>query len=259
VPGANNLPPSNARVYNALCLGGQELKMLARFSGQLAKPARLAESTERRISRQLRKIGPLLVLVSAAATLTAQVQPRRAGAITALRASTVVNHKGIPSLQGKPVNPGDQVFWEDRLRTDKKGRARITLDDKSMLSLGSDSELIIEQHDAQSQRTFLELLYGKIRCRVTQLTGGGKFQLQTPEAVAGVLGTDFGADSSVPGMTKFICLSGTVLIVPNDPTLSPMTCQAGNTVTVKTGAHPATQPATPEQLERWKHIAEPDQ
>jgi hypothetical protein len=59
-----------------------------------------------------------------------------------------------------------------------------------------------------------------------------------------VLGTDFGADSSVPGMTKFICLSGTVLIVPKDTTLSPMTCQAGNTVMVKTGAHPATQPAT---------------
>ena len=199
-------------------------------------------------------------MCSVAATLTAQVQPRRAGSVTALRPSTVVIHKGIPSLQGKPVNQGDGVFWEDRLRTDKKGRARITLDDHSMLSLGSDSELIIEQHDAQSQRTFLELLYGKIRCRVTQLTGGGKFQLQTPAAVAGVLGTDFGADSSVPGVTKFICLSGTVLIVPNDPALSPVTCQAGSTVTVKSGGAPAvTQPATPEQLELWKHIAEPDQ
>lgn len=233
--------------------------MLARFSGRLAKPARLDASGQQRIIRLLRGIGPLLVLCGAAATLAAQVQPRRAGSITALRPSTVVIHKGIPSLQGKPVNQGDEVFWEDRLRTDKKGRARITLDDHSMLSLGSDSELIIEQHDAQSQRTFLELLYGRIRCRVTQLTGGGKFQLQTPAAVAGVLGTDFGADSSVPGVTKFICLSGTVLIVPNDPALSPVTCEAGSTVTVKSGTSPVTEPATPEQLERWKHIAEPDQ
>jgi hypothetical protein len=41
--------------------------------------------------------------------------------------------------------------------------------------------------------------------------------------------------------------------------LPAVTCQAGSTVTVKSGEPPATQPATPEQLERWKHITEPDQ
>jgi hypothetical protein len=238
--------------------------MLARFSGRLAKPAHFPKSKAWRMSRLLRWIGPLLLLWSAAGTPTAQVPnpapSRRAGSVTALRPSTVVHHKGIPSLQGKPVNRGDEVLWEDRLRTDKKGRARVTLDDQSMLSLGSDSELIIEQHDAQSQQTFLELLYGKIRCRVTAITRGGKFQLRTPNAVAGVIGTDFGADSSVPGVTKFICISGTVLITPLDPALQAVTCSAGSTVTVKSGQPQApAQPLTPEQLERWQHIAEPEQ
>jgi ferric-dicitrate binding protein FerR (iron transport regulator) len=193
-----------------------------------------------------------------AVALSAQVQPRHAGSVTALRPSTVVNHKGIPSLQGEPVHQGDEVLWGDRLRTDKKGRARVTLDDRSMLSLGSDSELVIQQHDSESHQTFLELLYGKIRCRVTQITPSGRFQLRTPNAVAGVRGTDFGADSSVPGETKFICISGTVLVTPLDARLPAVECHGGMTVTVKQGTPASAQPATPEQLERWKHIAEPD-
>jgi ferric-dicitrate binding protein FerR (iron transport regulator) len=205
-----------------------------------------------------RIVSALLLAGVAAAQTAAHAPPQqRAGSVAALAPNASVYHQGVPSLQGQPLHRGDAVLWEDRVRTDKQGRTRLTLDDQSQLSLGSNSELVVRQHDAKSQQTYLELMFGKIRCRVAAITGNGKFILRTPDAAAGVVGTDFGADSSIPGQTKFICLSGVVQIVgagAQEATL----CTAGTTVTVKHGQPPQpAQPATPEVLERWQHIAEP--
>src|SRR5438045_8905842 len=49
------------------------------------------------------------------------------------------------------VNEG--VMWNDLLRTERAGRARVTLKDGSMLSLASNSELKVVQHDATAQQT----------------------------------------------------------------------------------------------------------
>ena len=66
------------------------------------------------------------------------------------------------------------------------------LDDGSILSVGSNSELRVLQHDAASQQTSLEMNAGRLRSKVVKITQpNGKFEVHTPNAVIGVIGTDF--------------------------------------------------------------------
>src|SRR5271170_5283820 len=100
----------------------------------------------------------------------------------------------IPSAtrNALPAKAKDEIDWNDLLKTAHSGRVRAGLTDGSILSVGSDSELRVVQHDATSQQTSLELNYGRVRNQVTDITkSGGKYELKTPNAVIGVIGTDF--------------------------------------------------------------------
>ena len=109
---------------------------------------------------------------------------QRAGQIQALIPAATRN--------AQPTKAQDEIDWNDLLKTAHSGRVRAGLTDGSILSVGSDSELRVMQHDATSQQTFLELDYGKVRNQVNAITkAGGKYELKTPNAVIGVIGTDF--------------------------------------------------------------------
>jgi len=135
-----------------------------------------------------------------------QAAGQRAGQIDALIPSASVNSQ---TAQVK-----EALQWNDLLATASNGRVRAGLTDGSLLSLGSNSELRIVQHDATSQQTSLEMDYGKVRSQVTKITKpGGKFQMTTPNAVIGVIGTDFyvGYEN---GSTTVICYQGRVSVTP---------------------------------------------
>jgi ferric-dicitrate binding protein FerR (iron transport regulator) len=84
------------------------------------------------------------------------------------------------------------IFWGDEIQSGATGRARLELGDGSILSLGSNTSLHVIQHDPASQQTQLDLLYGNLRSKVVKLTRpGSKFEIQTPIASAGIVGTDF--------------------------------------------------------------------
>jgi ferric-dicitrate binding protein FerR (iron transport regulator) len=84
------------------------------------------------------------------------------------------------------------VYWNDELQSSPSGRARVALNDGSLLNLGSNSVLKIVQHDAPSQQTALDLAMGRMRGRVMKLARpGSKFEVHTPVGVAGLVGTDF--------------------------------------------------------------------
>jgi hypothetical protein len=104
--------------------------------------------------------------------------------------------------------------WNDLLKTEHTGRVRAGLTDGSILSLGSDSELRIVQHDGASQQTSLELNFGKVRSEVVKITkSGGKFEMKTPNAVIGVIGTDFYVGYE-DNKTTVICYKGKVTVTP---------------------------------------------
>ena len=155
-----------------------------------------------------RVIAILLALVLSPLPTLAQgsSSSQPAGQITALVPQATRN--------GSVAKNKDDVMWNDVLRTEGGGRARIQLRDGSILSLGSNSELKVVQHDPASQQTELELNYGRVRSRVVQITKpGGKFQVKTPTAVAGVVGTDFITIYLANGHTQIIVFSGQVVLM----------------------------------------------
>jgi len=84
------------------------------------------------------------------------------------------------------------VDWQDLVNTQVNARARIALDDGSVLNVGSESSMKVVRHDAGAQQTELELTYGKLRTQAQKIAKpDGKFEVRTPAGVAGVVGTDF--------------------------------------------------------------------
>jgi hypothetical protein len=88
-----------------------------------------------------------------------------------------------------------EVQWQDQINTHASARARVLLDDGSVLNVGSDSSVRVIKHDTVAQQTELELTYGKLRSQAQKLAkGDGKFEVRTAAGVAGVVGTDFYID-----------------------------------------------------------------
>jgi ferric-dicitrate binding protein FerR (iron transport regulator) len=84
------------------------------------------------------------------------------------------------------------VDWQDTLNTQANARARVALDDGSVLNVGSDSSVKVSKHDAGTQQTDLEVGFGKMRSQAQKISKpGGKFEVHTSAGVAGVVGTDF--------------------------------------------------------------------
>ncbi len=108
----------------------------------------------------------------------------------------------------------DDLDWNDLLKTAASGRLRAGLDDGSILSVGSNSELRVLQHDAASQQTSLEMNAGRLRSKVVKITQpNGKFEVHTPNAVIGVIGTDFYVEYG-GNKTTVICYTGQVGVTP---------------------------------------------
>jgi ferric-dicitrate binding protein FerR (iron transport regulator) len=97
--------------------------------------------------------------------------------------------RGSNSLDGTEKTP---IYWKDVVNTMAGGRARMSLDDGSVLNLGSNSNMNVVKHDAGAQQTELTLGLGKMRVQAQKISHStGKFEVRTPAGVAGVIGTDF--------------------------------------------------------------------
>ena len=113
---------------------------------------------------------------------------QRAGEVSRIIPAVSISRAGKSiSASAKTV-----VDWQDVVNTQASARARIALDDGSVLNVGSDSSIKVVKHDGGAQQTELELTYGKIRSQAQKITKpDGKFEVKTPAGVAGVVGTDF--------------------------------------------------------------------
>lgn len=117
-----------------------------------------------------------------------QTAGQHAGKVSAMIPAVNVVRSG----QSMTATPEAPVFWEDTVATGHLARARVALDDGSVLNVGADSSLRVTKHDAASQQTDLELGFGRVRANaVKQTKPGASFQIRTPTGVAGVVGTDF--------------------------------------------------------------------
>ncbi|MGA8143220.1 MAG: FecR family protein [Candidatus Acidiferrales bacterium] len=137
--------------------------------------------------------------------VSAQVA-QSAGKITAV--VPIVNV--VRGAQQVSASTSQQVFWGDVINTGHLARARVALDDGSVLSVGSDSNLTIAKHDTGEQQTDLDLAYGQVRARAVKLVKpNARFQIRTPVGVAGVVGTEMVVLFDAAGNMNVICMEGT--------------------------------------------------
>jgi hypothetical protein len=140
------------------------------------------------------------------------------------------------------------VDWGDVVKTGEGGRARVALDDGSLLNVGSSSSLTVTQHNAAAQQTQIELEYGRVRSQVVKQTKpNSKFEIHTAVGVAGVVGTDFYLEY-LNGIFQLIVFEGTVKFCNLDGVC--VTVGAGQMATIRDGHQAPDQPsqATPSEL-----------
>ena len=188
----------------------------------------------------------LLAIPADVVAQTGQAAPaQHAGKLTAVL--PVVNV--IRGSQQTPASTSEAVYWGDVINTGHLARARVALDDGSVLSVGSDSNLTVTKHDGGAQQTELDLNYGRVRAKaVKQVKPNANFQIRTPTGVAGVVGTDFALDSQ-GDTTRIVVYEGRVNFCALKPggVLGPcIIVGAGETSSVQFNAAPTPPvPATP--------------
>jgi hypothetical protein len=135
------------------------------------------------------------------------------------------------------------VDWQDVVNAQANARARVSLDDGSVLNVGSDSSIHVVKHDAGAQQTDLEVSFGKMRSQAQKISQpNGTFEVHTPARVAGVVGTDFyvAYENNVmtvivfEGFVRVCNLAGVCVVV-----------KAGQTTSVRNGD--SSGPAVPAQ------------
>lgn len=184
----------------------------------------------------------------------------KAATISAMLQYATVLRRSQPTLPALKARYGMDLTWNDIVQTDGNGRVRVRMNDDSLLSIGANSELRVTSHDPRMHKTQVELAYGLLRAQIRKLAAGEQFEVRTPTAVAGVIGTDFGIDASDPRHVKFICIEGTVKISsldPNNP--GTVNCEGGHSVTADQAKAPNAQvEADTAQMARWRRITNPD-
>src|SRR5215475_13993010 len=129
-----------------------------------------------------------VILVPADLSAEPQAAGQKVGAVDRVIPAVSIA-RGAKSITAAAKTPVD---WADVVNTQASARARIALDDGSVLNVGSDSSVKVTKHDGAAQQTQLDLAYGKLRSQAQKITKtDGKFEVRTPAGVAGVVGTDF--------------------------------------------------------------------
>ncbi len=193
------------------------------------------------MNRRTRGWGLLAAGVGLALALPAALaaQEQSAGQISRMIPDVNLQHGAKVHL----ANAGAKVAWGDLVTTDNAGRARIVLDDGSILNVGSNSQIRVVEHDAANQRTQVQLAYGRLRASAIRLTKpGGSFEVRTPTAVAGVVGTDFAAEFANE-ITSIHVFEGSVNLC--NLTGQCVTIAAGFTAAVRGNGTPSAATPTP--------------
>ena len=172
-----------------------------------------------------------------------------AGRITAVLNTGAVERSTGANITKIDADKGIRVQWNDTLTTGDDGRLRVLLKDQSILSLGNKSRMVVVEHNPATQQTALEVAYGKIRAKVTEITqSGGSFEIRTPTAVAGVIGTDFLVHVDEQGETNVTCLKGKVKVRNADAKVKgEEIIPEGHTTHVKRGGRPEKARRVPER------------
>jgi hypothetical protein len=190
----------------------------------------------------MHRLHSFVLLLAVLALCARATRAQEIGTIASLDGGADIGRGGtwMPAAIGAPINLGDE------LRTGTPGRLRIVFQDDSVITVGDDSHLVIDQQVFDPRRgtarSLIELLRGKLNALVSDYyhTAGNSYEVKTHTAVAGVRGTEFvmtyDADTDV---TEVVGLSGHVEVHSMlDPTAPGVLVTAHEATTVASGRLP---------------------
>jgi hypothetical protein len=150
-------------------------------------------------------IKPAESLLSPGVTVVEEFQPGAGdaiGTVKSLKGRMLVVHRGEKSAY--TIQKNDPLFSLDTLVTEKNTRTDIEFNDKSSITLGTYTKIVLDKSiydpSKSTRESFLRLLFGKARFIVTKLANfrSSQYKVKTPTAVVGVRGSDF-AVAVAPG------------------------------------------------------------
>ncbi|MEL6544769.1 MAG: FecR family protein, partial [Myxococcota bacterium] len=149
--------------------------------------------------------------------------------------------------RGMRVREGDQI------RTRRDGSLRIVFSDRSLLNLGPSSSAVIQRYRVgkrdESRDVGIKLWAGKAWARVTGWFGSdNNFEVRTPNAVAGVRGTEFSVDVSPTGETSVTVFEGAVEVAPPTGGTPYSLLSPGERSRVSKGGEAVQETVSPKQL-----------
>lgn len=140
-----------------------------------------------------------IVLLSGAASAADNI-----ASIKSLTGSVHVLRKGaLPAVAAKT---GDQLSSGDIVRTKSDATAEVAFKDGSVLKISPRSRIDLgEYYDGQNKNLAnVKLARGKVEAVVSKGTSGRMFEVQTPNAICGVRGTDwfesYDVESNITGV-----------------------------------------------------------
>ncbi len=117
------------------------------------------------------------------------------GFYTAVLGQASVTHPGEARIL--PVKLHDEVLFKDVIQTQDESRARALFQDDSMLTVGENSRVEIDEYIYNPEKNvrlaIVKLMQGQVRALVSKVfkANGSKFEVHTPSAVAAARGTYF--------------------------------------------------------------------
>jgi hypothetical protein len=117
------------------------------------------------------------------------------GFYTAVLGQATVTHPGETRVL--PVKLHDEVLFKDVIQTQNESRARALFQDDSMLTVGENSRVEIDEYiynpEKNVRQAIVKLMQGQVRALVSKVfkANGSRFEIHTPSAVAAARGTYF--------------------------------------------------------------------
>ncbi len=179
------------------------------------------------------------------------------GEIQIVEGEGIVIHADM--ARGYRAEKGLPIFEGDAIVTLETGRIRFILNDGSILTLGSETKLVINQSiydpTKRTRSSYLTMGLGKARFWVTKLVDLKRsvFKVKTPTAVCGVRGSDF-IGMTTPNRSEITALEETTLEVFSlaFPEEEPLVITDFERAIVEKGARPRKESVIPKEIEKMK-------
>jgi len=128
-----------------------------------------------------------------------------AGRVFAVSGSVLIRSLGVGGAAARVAKVGDCVERGSVINTASNGKAKLLLEDRSIIDIGGSTSYHFEElkladkGSLDNRDVSMSIDYGKVRASVNApIKGQGKFRVRTRAATMGVRGTEFVVDAGSP-------------------------------------------------------------